>query len=142
MVLSLLPVTFRIILVAASCGEVIAACSYEAVAKLRSDVVTWSWGVPKPQLDPTVGKSEKNETWHQKAEFEAFGYLKWGVSIDMLDGQWCFRNHPTEVKNSLDMKKLEGQWYEQTLGRPTPIRVVKTKAKWRVFELWVDGWWD
>eukprot|EP00434_Breviolum_minutum_P002907 symbB.v1.2.002554.t1/scaffold136.1/size304296/7 len=56
MVLSLLPVTFRIILVAASCGEVIAACSYEAVAKLRSDV----------------------------------------------------------VKNSLDMKKLEGQWYEQT----------------------------
>ena len=77
------------------------------------------------------------------AEVVAFGYFSWGVSIwhfAIVNG--VFRNHPTEVKNSLDMKKLEGQWYEQTLGRPTPIGVVKTKAKWMVFELWVDGWWD
>ena len=139
MVLSLLPVTFRIILVAASCGEVIAACSYEAVAKLRSDVVTWSWGVPKPQLDPTVGKSEKNETWHQKAEFEAFGYLKWGVSIDMLDGQWCFSEPPNRGQKLLGHEKIGRSmvWTDPWSSYPHQSR----KDQGQMEGFWVMGWW-
>lgn len=44
-----------------------------------------------------------------------------------------FGSTPTEVKNSLDMEKLEGQWYEQTLGRSTPHRSRKDQGQMEGF---------
>lgn len=144
MVLSLLPVTFRIILVAASCGEVIAACSYEAVAKLRSDVVTWSWGVPKPQLDATgeVWKKDKNMT-PKKQSLIYLAIKNEEFPLTFCHCQWCFSEAPQPRSKTPWTWK---NWKVNGMNRPLvvllPIGVAKTKAEWRVFEVWVDGWWD
>ncbi len=86
MVFSLLPMAFRI-LVAASCGEVIAACSYETVATLRSDVVTWSLVKERLNRNPKWLVKCSNQTWHYKQSL--LWLLKWGVFNDMLDCQRC-----------------------------------------------------
>lgn len=137
MVLSLLPVTFRIILVAASCGEVIAACSYEAVAKLRSDVATWSW---------RGSKTPTGEVWKKKHDTKSRrGCSVWlffmrSFHLTFCHCQWCFSEPPNRGQKLLGHEKIGRSMVWTDPWSSYPHRSRKDQGQMDGF--WVMGWWS